>query len=260
MSVVADALRRFIAANRRASIALAKRFPGHFTQPRTYRKVLLERTHSDLRGGMRSILEAGGIDRPLLPRSEGYTYHGLDIEEQERCHEVYDRFWVQSIEEPVPGRYEIIFSVTLLEHVRNNEAAIASIYESLEPGGITYHYVPSMGHPYALILRLVGPVWQKRLIGTLRTQEEASVSGYATFFDHCTSRQMRRLFEAASFEQVKVRLFYRANGYFQFFTPLFVLVSVFENLCARLGWSYFASGFIISGRRPQAAPGAPEAS
>jgi hypothetical protein len=139
MSTAAGALRRFVAINRRASRALVGRFPSVFAVRPTYRKVLLERIGDDLRNGAHPVLEAGGIDRPLLPRSAEYAYHGLDVEEQERCHEVYDRFWVQSITEPVPERYRMIFSVTLLEHVQDNALAVSSIYAGLEPGGRSYH-------------------------------------------------------------------------------------------------------------------------
>jgi hypothetical protein len=63
---------------------------------------------------------------------------------------------------------------------------------------------------------------------------------------------MARLFEDVGFEDVRATCFYRANDYFAFFFPAFVAVTAFENLCRRLGWSYFASGFVISGRKPKA--------
>ncbi len=45
--------------------------------------------------------------------------------------------------------------------------------------------------------------------------------------------------------------YYRANDYFAFFFPAFVAITAFENLCRRFDWSYFASGFVISGRKPK---------
>ncbi|MGH0029047.1 MAG: methyltransferase domain-containing protein [Myxococcota bacterium] len=242
-------IKRFVEANRRASHGLRDRNPSFFGNP-SYRLELLRRVREDIERTGLPVLEAGGIDRPMLPRSPDYTYHGLDIEEQERCHEVYDAFVVQSIEEPLPRTYGTIFSMTLLEHVPDNDRSAASMFAALEPGGGTFHYVPGKGHPYALILRLVGPTWQRRLLGALRTEDEARVSGYPTFFHRCTARQMQRLFERSGFEQVEVVPYYRANDYFAFLTPLYVAVTAFENLCRGAGLSYFASGFVLSARRP----------
>ena len=60
---------------------------------------------------------------------------------------------------------------------------------------------------------------------------------------------MRKLLEETGFRDVELRTHYRANKYFKFFFPLYFLVTSFENLCRALGWSYFSSGFIISGRK-----------
>lgn len=248
-----SALRRFVAANRRICNRLAARYPAFFGYP-SYHDELRGRVEQELGGAPGPVLEAGGIDRPMLARGAGYRYDGLDIEEKQTCHEIYDRFFVQSIEDPIPERYGVILSMTLLEHVPDNAAAAQRIFDALLPGGSAHHYVPSKGHPYALILRLVGPRWQKRLIGALRTAESAAITGYPTFFDHCSVGQMSRLLREIGFEDVDVRCFYRANDYFAFFVPAFVLATGFENLCRSLRWTYFASGFVISGRKPAGAP------
>ena len=118
------------------------------------------------------------------------------------------------------------------------------------PGHTAIDHVPGKGHPYALALRLVGAKLQRRLIRMLRPKEVA-ISGYPAFFHHCTAAGMARLFEGVGFEGVRVSNYYRANDYFAFFFPAFVAITAFENLCRRFGWSYFASGFVISGRKPK---------
>jgi hypothetical protein len=198
------------------------------------------------------VLEIGGIDRPFLSKNDGYRYVGMDIEDKPQCREIYDHFVVQSVENPIDGEFRVVMSITLLEHVPDNDASITNIFEALRSGCETHHYVPGKGHPYALALRLVGSKWQSRLIGLLRGPEVARVTGYPAFFHHCAATEMARLFEDVGFEDVRATCFYRANDYFAFFFPAFVAVTAFENLCRRLGWSYFASGFVISGRKPKA--------
>ena len=62
---------------------------------------------------------------------------------------------------------------------------------------------------------------------------------------------MANLFEDVGFEDVQVTNYYRANDYFAFFFPAFVAVTAFENICKAFGRTYFASGFVITGRKPK---------
>ena len=98
------------------------------------------------------MIVGGHVNRPLLSKSDQYTYVGLDVDERPDCYHVYDRFYCQSIEEPVDISADMIVSITLLEHVPNNRLAIKSIYNSLKPGAFNHHYVPSKWHPYSLAL------------------------------------------------------------------------------------------------------------
>jgi hypothetical protein len=99
-----------------------------------------------------------------------------------------------------------------------------------------------------LALRAVDPKWQRRLIRVLRP-DAVGETGYPAFFDHCTARDMARLFGDVGFDDVRVRTFYRANDYFAFFFPAFIAVTAFEYICKVFDWTYFASGFVISGRK-----------
>jgi hypothetical protein len=61
---------------------------------------------------------------------------------------------------------------------------------------------------------------------------------------------MVRLFRETGFEDIDIDIHYGANDYFSFLIPAFVLITTFENLCQALGLRYFASGFVISARKP----------
>lgn len=198
--------------------------------------------------GFCSILEAGGIDRPLFKRSKNVRYDGLDIEHTKDCEQLYDRFFVQSIEELIPENYDLIISTSLLEHVKDNNASFSRIYESLKPGGYTIHYLPSKYHPYSLILRSVGPKWQKRLIKTLRPWAKGK-TGYPTYFDKCSPKEMKELVKRQGFKSVTIVPFFRANDYFRFCLPFYIAVTLWENICRKLEWERFSSGFILITRK-----------
>ena len=194
------------------------------------------------------VLEAGGIDRPLLKKSPVITYTGLDIEYREQCREIYDNFIIQSIEDRLPGKYDVICSFTLLEHVRDNTRTIRTIHDALEREGMMIHYVPGGLHPYSLLIRLLGP----RLSVALLTKFHPDVigqSGYPAYFDHCTVGAMDRLCRRAGFTDVAFSCYYRANFYFEVFFPAFMTVTLWEDFCRLLNLKTFCSGFVITAKK-----------
>lgn len=245
MSIV----RKFVRWNRGISERLLEKYPNTFAGRDYVYELLLDINHSIESDKPTTILEAGGVDRPMLGKGRGYQFFGVDIEERVGCYQLYDRFFVQSIEDALPVKVDMIVSTTLLEHVPDNTSSVTSIFDSLNPGGATHHYIPSKFHPYSILLRLIGPKMQKRLISILRPGTE-EITGYPAFFDHCSAMGMGLLFQKCGFTEISVRPYYRANDYFAFFVPVFILVTLFENLCRALDWRVFASGFVINARRP----------
>jgi hypothetical protein len=191
-----------------------------------------------------TIIEVGGIDRPLIKKSPVYTYIGVDIEDRDTCYEIYDEFYVQSIEQDLDIESDLIISITLLEHVKKNKLSLRVMHSSLKDGGRMLHYMPSKFHFYSIILRIVGPKLQKLIIKYLRPHA-AAVTGYPAFFDYCSPSEMRRLCKEIGFEEVETISYYRANDYFAFFFPLFVVITLFETLFEFFEIEYFASGFIL---------------
>jgi hypothetical protein len=235
----------FVRFNKRLSAYCERKWPRTFGGDNCTHE-LLSRIGNDIAVHKpRRILECGGIDRPLLEKSARYAYVGIDIEDKPRCYAVYDEFYVRSVEQPFGTQVDMVISNTLLEHVRNNRDAVRQMHAALTVRGTTHHYVPSKYHPYSLILRIIGPRLQKRLIGLLRP-EGTEVSGYPAFFDQCSPREMERLFEAAGFSEVDIRPFYRANDYFDFFFPAYLVITAFENLCRALRWRFWCSGMVIT--------------
>ena len=237
--------------NRKGSAWVARRFPKVFANPKpNYKTNLLNLIECHLQKNKPlRVLEAGGLDRPLLLRSPAYEFVGLDIEEAPNCVQLYDRFLVQSIEEPLPLQVDMIISYNLLEHVPNNSLSIHQMFNGLTDGGAIFHYIPSGFHPYSMALRVIGTRMQKYLIPILRAGTE-HITGYAAFFNLCTPSKMQKALGRVGFVEIDVQPYYRANDYFAFFTPMFIFVTLFENLCKRFDLSFFASGFVITARKP----------
>jgi len=176
------------------------------------------------------------------------VYDGLDMDCNPQCNQIYDSFFVQSVEEPIKKRYDLIISMTLLEHVKNNTSGFTQMYRALNDGGCMVHYQPSKYHPYSVLLRIIGTTWQRRLITLLRPWAQA-VTGYPAYFDHCCPSTMARLAAKVGFRSSEVHTFYRGNDYFRFFLPFYLLVTIWENLAHRLLWKDLCSGFIIVSKK-----------
>jgi hypothetical protein len=243
-------LRKFVDLNIKYSKLISQKFPKFFIRDSFY-KDLIAIISSDIdKRFIKNILEIGGADRPLLKKGLNYILDGLDIQSSDNTLDVYDNFYLQSIEEKIPENYDCIISVTLLEHVKNNNLSVSNIYNSLNFGGVTHHYIPSKYHPYSLSLQLVGPILQKKLIPILRPGYE-EITGYPTYFNCCTVNSMKDLFLKSGFTNVNVKVYYRANEYFRFFILLFFLVTAFENFCKWMKLDLFASGFVISATKEE---------
>jgi SAM-dependent methyltransferase len=241
-------LKKFVSFNVRLSDYVAHKFP-YFVKEESYNEHLLSFVNKIINEwGFCSVLEVGCIDRPLLNRSSKFRYDGIDIEYKAECEKIYDNFYVQSIEQPIENKYDLIMSMTLLEHIQDNDASATQMYEALKHEGYIAHYLPSKYHPYSLILRLVGPKWQVRLIKTLRPWA-VGVTGYQVFFNKCSPKEMKKLFTSKGFRNIKIVPFFRANDYFKFFFPCYIVVTMWENICNRLKLEQLCSGFIITAQK-----------
>lgn len=242
-------LKHFVHINKKISGWFDKTYPN-FVYEDDYKTILLKliSAYIDRRETTR-ILEAGGIDRPLLTKRTGITYDGLDIDFKENCKEIYDNFIVQSLELPIEKTYDLIISITLLEHVPNNRASLKSCYSALSPEGAMMHYTPSKSHPYSLILRFVGPQLQKKIIARLRPEAQ-EVTGYPAFFNCCSPKEMRTILHLQGFRNINIIPIYRAAFYFNFFFPLYLIVLLYENLCKKFSLEQLCSGFIIVAEKP----------
>lgn len=241
-------IKKIVNWNRQISKNLTQKYPSFFGGG-SYPQKINEEIHKALTTlKPKTILEIGGIDRPLLKKSEHYQYIGVDIEYQENCNKVYDTFITQSVEEALPITTDLILSFTLMEHVKDNTATVQNMYAALQANGKTIHYMPSKWHPYSIALRLVGPVLQKKLIAILRP-EAVDVTGYPAYFNHCSPSSMEKLFKRSGFIDIQVTAFYRASDYFAFFVPFFILVAFYENICKALNFRGACSGFVICAKK-----------
>lgn len=194
------------------------------------------------------ILEVGGSSRPFLPKGSGAEYVGLDIDQVVSNTGVYDRWMVRSVEEPIPGTYDLVFSAYLLEHVPDNRRSMANMAGCLEPGGHLICVFPCGCHPYSLATRLVGNRMQQWLIRVLRP-ESLGRTGYPVHFDQCTPGAFGKLLEQNGLQVEKQVIAWGASSYFDFFVPFFLAIKLFNRVAQLLGIRLVSSGMLVHARK-----------
>jgi 2-polyprenyl-6-hydroxyphenyl methylase/3-demethylubiquinone-9 3-methyltransferase len=249
-------VRRFIDWNQRVSgqqrAVLGRFVPGTSRDgPTDFRDRVLP---SLLRPGL-CVLDVGGGKFPAISLETkgqlGLKIVGLDISEKELCHapdHVYDMIVVGDVATvEIPLEYDLVFSRTLLEHVKDPAAAIGNLARSLAPGGTMAHVVPCGNALFAILNRLLGNRVARRLLFAIYPHK-AKNSGFPAYYRHCTPGAMSRLCQANGLTVVAVIPYYRSD-YGAFFVPFNTIELLRQALMCGLGFEDFAEGFTIVARR-----------
>jgi SAM-dependent methyltransferase len=250
-------LRRFIEWNRRLSHwerALATRLvPQSATDgPVDFRDNVLP---SLLAPGLR-VLDVGGGKHPAISpqtkRELDLQVVGLDISEAELAQAppgAYDSVVVGDIGRVhIPGKFDLVFSRTLLEHVADPPAAIANLAGALVPNGLMAHVVPCGNAPFAILNRALGTRLAPRILFAVFPEKKKN-SGFPAYYRDCTPAKLSRLCRDSGLEVVQVIPYYNSD-YTSFFAPLYTIEMLRQVATCRLGLENFCEGFTIIARAP----------
>lgn len=226
-------LRRLIATQTRLSAwfdgilpaDLARSGSSDFTSDMIRPYVLPGTTLCDVGGGaqpMFSVEEKTALDLEVI---------GLDIDQAELDKApsgAYDRVVCADITRFEPGDIvaDLVICRTVLEHVRDNEAAFASLAGILKPGGVLLVFVPSKYALFAIANRVLPERTKQRLLFSLFPHKADGHSGFPAFYDRCTPWQFRRLAASNELETREQRLYYWSS----YFTIVFPLHAVMQTL------------------------------
>jgi SAM-dependent methyltransferase len=205
-----------------------------------------ERVFFDVIAGRhrKRVLEIGGANRPLFTKQETVEYIGIDIDRSFPWESVYDRFYGQSAELPIPDlQADLIVSKYLFEHVPNNYLLLQNLKSWLAPGGVSVHMFPCGWHPFSIANRLLGNRIARWLIPVIRPGTEA-VTGYPAYYHICNSWSLERALRSTGLKY-RVHYFWGAEDYFAFLAPIGILVHLFNRACAALGLEILASNAVL---------------
>ena len=176
-------------------------------------------------------------------------YVGLDVSGNELRRApagVYDEILVGDICEPQPatiGRFDLVISWQVLEHVSSMRAALATKHAALVPGGRMVAMLSGAWAMHAVAARVIPyrvSTWlQARLLGMVPEDK------FPTRFDCCTDRSLRKLLAAGGWRSWEVTPLYRSGIYLEFSRPLQRAYFAYENWAASGPRASLASHYII---------------
>lgn len=110
-------------------------------------------------GESRTALDfgAGGGEFARRLRARGFAVSCVEPDDALRRRLASNGFEaVADIASIAPGSQHFIYTLNVLEHIEDDKAALAALYERLAPGGVLFVYVPAFQILFGAMDRLVG--------------------------------------------------------------------------------------------------------
>jgi len=165
------------------------------------------------------------------------VYVGLDVSAEElgrAAADAYDEVLVGDIcakLSSTEGRFDLVLSWQVLEHVSSMRAALATQHAALVPGGRMVAMLSGAWSLHALLARVipyrVSNRLQARLLGIVPEDK------FPTRYDSCTDRSLRRLLAEGGWNSWEVVPLYRAGNYLSFSRALQRMYIGYESWAAR---------------------------
>lgn len=203
--------------------------------------------------GAKRICDVGGGANPVLPletvRELDLEYTVLDIsaEELEKAPSDYLKLVadITAAEPPAIEAFDLVFSKMLAEHVRDAERFHRNVNAMLKPGGLAFHFFPTL-YAFPFLLNVLIPEsftgWLLRKVMPHRTPEgkHAKFPAHYRWCRGPMAGQLRRL-RSTGFEVAEYHSFYGHDGYYKRLGPLLALHSGQASLLRRMRSKVFTS-------------------
>lgn len=179
-----------------------------------------------LRKKPRRILEVGAGANPLFDvdfvRKHQIEYTLLDISETElqKAPEGYHKVRADIVTEPhlITGKYDLVFSRMLAEHVADGERFHKNVFAVLSPGGTAFHYFPTLYSVPFVVNKLMPEALAESVLHILQNDRHKSgkLGKFPAYYSWCrgpSAQQIRRL-ESLGYRVEEYGGYFGNEGYY----------------------------------------------
>jgi SAM-dependent methyltransferase len=247
-------IRRFLAANSRASAALDRHLPDRAIE-------LYERYDREAAalfpddpalvaadvGGGRTCSYAH-----LLPPGPRARLVAVDVSDDELAlNTEADETRQADITRGLPfddRELSFLSSRAVMEHLPDVEGFLRHAHRVLAPGGRTIHLFPGRYALFALAARVLPFDPLKALLHRVYPHTHEVVE-FPVFYDRCQPGAFEALLGEQGFDEIEVRVSFNQTDYAAALLPAFVLVALYEAVVRALGLRDLAAYVLVTARR-----------
>jgi SAM-dependent methyltransferase len=131
------------------------------------------------------------------------------------------------------GRFDLAFSIYVLEHLAQPQQFAAEIGRVLKPGGLFLAVTPNAYH-YLPIIASLTPHGFHRWYNKRRGRAEDDT--FPTYYRMNTRRKLARVFGAAGFKVERMSTIEVQPNYLKFSTPSFLIGAAYERIVNATDW------------------------
>ena len=143
------------------------------------------------------------------------------------------------------GRFDLVISFQVLEHVRPLERALENMRSYLKPGGRMVVQMSGTFTPFSVAGKVVPHGLKVRALERFLDREPEKI--FPAHYDHCWSSALERLTQ--EWQTVEIVPLHRGAAYLHFSKPLRAAYLVYERWLARHHLDNFAAYFIVDAIR-----------
>ncbi len=249
-------IRRWIETNRRIS-RWQSRIVNQWTGRRNGRADFCDRILPGLLSDGLRVLDVGGGKQPAISldvkRRLNLHVTGIDIcgDELRRAPQgAYDQTIVGDVTElELPhGKFDLAISRAVLEHLPNNDAALANIAAALAAGGVMAHFIPCGNALFARLNQMLGNRTARKVLFAIYP-DKSETQGFPAFYHRCTPAKMLQLCSAYGLHDIEVTPYFQSE-YFAFFAPAQALELLRQTTLMALGAENLCETFALVARKP----------
>lgn len=171
------------------------------------------------------IIEIGGGRSPLFAPGElpgnvaSYTINDVSAQELERAPNIWRKacFDICGDLNPLPDQYDVAFSKMLAEHVPDGRRFHANILRLLKPGGVAFHFLPTLYAPPFVLNKLLPDSLTRPIVAALFPgRDDNGNPKFPAYYSMCSGRSERLIgkYRSIGYDRVDIRTFF-GHDYFR---------------------------------------------
>lgn len=196
------------------------------------------------------LLELGGGRAPSFTADElpnnvaSYTVNDISKEELDLVPPDYEKalFDVTGDVGAFSGQFDVVFSRTLMEHVRDGQMMHRNVLSLLKPGGVAFHMGPTLYAVPFVLNRILPETLSRTMLHLFHPNRRTLKPKFPAYYSWCygNREKMAAMLRRVGYGRVEIINYYGHN-YFKSIPFVRDLDRAFSSLAERRDWSTFGS-------------------